>query len=67
MATPDLKVIGREEDAAHANGDENIRVSLLLLQPRRGGAELNRVRALVIEHRVAFKEAWHGHFGTEAR
>jgi hypothetical protein len=28
--------------------------------------ELNRIRALVIEHRVAFKEAWHGHFGTEA-
>jgi len=28
--------------------------------------ELNRIRALVIEHRVAFKEAWHGHFGGEA-
>ena len=28
--------------------------------------ELNRIRALVLEHRVAFKEAWHGHFGTEA-
>ena len=28
--------------------------------------ELNRIRALVIEHRTAFKGAWHGHFGTEA-
>lgn len=28
--------------------------------------ELNRMRALVIEHRVTFKEAWNGHFGTEA-
>ncbi len=28
--------------------------------------ELNRLRALVIEHRVTFKEAWIGHFGTEA-
>ena len=27
--------------------------------------ELNKVRALVIEHRMAFPEAWHGHFGTE--
>ena len=29
--------------------------------------ELNRMRALVIEHRITFKEAWDGHFGTEAR
>jgi len=29
--------------------------------------ELNRLRALVIEHRMAFKEAWHGHFGAEAQ
>ena len=28
--------------------------------------ELNRLRAMVIEHRIAFKEAWDGHFGTEA-
>lgn len=28
--------------------------------------ELNRIRALVIEHRVTFKEAWNGHFGFEA-
>jgi Domain of unknown function (DUF4160) len=28
--------------------------------------ELNCIRALVIEHRLAFKEAWNGHFGTEA-
>ncbi len=28
--------------------------------------ELNRMRALVIEHRVTFMEAWIGHFGTEA-
>ena len=26
--------------------------------------ELNRLRAMVIEHRSRFKEAWHGHFGT---
>ena len=25
--------------------------------------ELNRLRALVIEHRVAFTEAWNAHFG----
>jgi len=25
---------------------------------------LNRIRALVIEHRIAFKEAWNGHFGA---
>ncbi len=25
--------------------------------------ELNRLRLLVIEHRVAFMEAWHAHFG----
>ena len=29
--------------------------------------ELNRMRALVIEHRLAFKEAWNGHFGAETR
>ena len=28
--------------------------------------ELNRVPALPIEHRLTFKEAWDGHFGTEA-
>lgn len=28
--------------------------------------ELNRVRALVIAHRMAFLEAWHGHFSIEA-
>ena len=27
--------------------------------------ELNRIRALVIEHRAAFKEAWDAHFGAE--
>jgi hypothetical protein len=27
--------------------------------------ELSRIRALVIEHRMAFLEAWHGHFSTE--
>jgi Domain of unknown function (DUF4160) len=26
--------------------------------------ELNRVRALVIEHRAKFKEAWHAQFGA---
>ena len=26
--------------------------------------ELTRLRALVIEHRVTFKEAWHEHFGA---
>ena len=26
--------------------------------------ELNRIRALVIEHRIVFKEAWNGHFGA---
>jgi hypothetical protein len=92
-----LKRNGREEGAAHADGAERFRLSLLLLQPRRaepphihverdkGAAkfwldpvqlagsrgfrshELNRIRALVIEHRVALKEAWHGHFGPEAR
>jgi hypothetical protein len=29
--------------------------------------ELNGLRALVIEHRITFKEAWHGHFGAEAQ
>ena len=28
--------------------------------------ELNRIRAMVIEHRAEFMEAWHGHFGTGA-
>ena len=28
--------------------------------------ELNRIRILVIEHRLTCKEAWDGHFGTEA-
>ena len=28
--------------------------------------ELNRVRALVIEHRVTFLEAWNAHFGRQA-
>jgi hypothetical protein len=28
--------------------------------------ELNRVRALVIEHRVTFLEAWNAHFGHQA-
>jgi len=28
--------------------------------------ELNRLRAMVIEHRTAFREAWHEHFGTKA-
>ena len=27
--------------------------------------ELNGMRALVIAHRITFKEAWNGHFGTE--
>ncbi len=27
--------------------------------------ELNRVRLLVIEHRLAFKEAWDEHFGPK--
>jgi hypothetical protein len=27
--------------------------------------QLNRIRALVIEHRIAFLEAWHEHFRTE--
>jgi hypothetical protein len=27
--------------------------------------ELNRLRALVIQHRVRFEEAWHAHFGSE--
>ncbi len=26
--------------------------------------ELNRLRLLVIEHRVTFQEAWHAHFGN---
>ena len=26
--------------------------------------DLNRLRALVIEHRIRFQEAWHGHFGA---
>jgi hypothetical protein len=26
--------------------------------------ELNRIRAVVIEYRDAFREAWHGHFGA---
>ena len=26
--------------------------------------ELNRLRAMVIEHRAAFTEAWHAHFGA---
>jgi hypothetical protein len=29
--------------------------------------ELNRLRALVIEHRLAFMEAWNVHFGRQAR
>ena len=28
--------------------------------------ELTRLRALVIEHREKFEEAWHGHFGPSA-
>ena len=28
--------------------------------------ELNRVRALVIEHRLSFMEAWNAHFGRQA-
>ncbi|MFL9824237.1 DUF4160 domain-containing protein [Rhodoplanes sp. SY1] len=28
--------------------------------------ELNRVRLLVIQHRLSFLEAWHVHFGREA-
>jgi Domain of unknown function (DUF4160) len=28
--------------------------------------ELNRVRALVIEHRPSFMEAWNAHFGRQA-
>jgi hypothetical protein len=28
--------------------------------------ELNRIRAMVIEHRQTFKEAWNGHFGAQA-
>lgn len=28
--------------------------------------ELNRVRAMVIEHRTTFLEAWHAHFGNQA-
>jgi len=28
--------------------------------------ELNRIRLLVIQHRIAFKEAWDVHFGSEA-
>jgi hypothetical protein len=27
--------------------------------------ELNRVRALVIEHRQTFSEAWNAHFGRQ--
>jgi hypothetical protein len=29
--------------------------------------ELGRLRAIVIERRLAFKEAWDGHFGAETR
>jgi hypothetical protein len=28
--------------------------------------EMRRARILVIEHRLRFLEAWHGHFGIEA-
>ena len=28
--------------------------------------ELNRLRALVIEHRARFMEAWNGHFGRQS-
>ena len=28
--------------------------------------ELNRLRALVIEHRLSFVEAWNAHFGRQA-
>jgi hypothetical protein len=27
--------------------------------------EINRLRAMVIERRLEFKGAWHGHFGSE--
>jgi Domain of unknown function (DUF4160) len=27
--------------------------------------ELNRLRSLMIEHRLTFLEAWNGHFGSE--
>lgn len=28
--------------------------------------DLNRLRLLVTEHRVAFERAWHEHFGSQA-
>jgi hypothetical protein len=59
---------GREPPHIHVEHDENVAkywldpVELASSQGFRSH-ELTRVRALVMEHRNTFLEAWHGHFG----
>ena len=57
-----LKAIPRSADA---NGSSACGLSPVQLAESHGfrSHELNRLRAMVIEHRTTFLEAWHVHFG----
>jgi hypothetical protein len=60
---------GMEAPHVHVERDQTAKFWLdpVRLAGSRGfrPTELNRIRALVIEHRETFKEAWRGHFGAE--
>lgn len=58
---------GREPPHIHVERDENVAkywLDLAELASNHGfrSRELTQVRALVIENRATFLEAWHGHF-----
>jgi hypothetical protein len=60
-------------EPAHIHVEQGDRVAKFWLDPVRlaesrgfRAHELNRLRALVIEHRVSFVEAWNAHFGRQA-
>lgn len=52
------------------HGDKTAKFWLALAQLAENhgfrGHELTRLRAMVIEHRLTFLEAWHDHFGDQA-
>lgn len=60
-------------EPAHIHVEQSERVAKFWLQPvslaESNGFrahELNRLRAIVIEHRLRFLEAWDAHFGHQA-
>jgi hypothetical protein len=60
-------------EPVHIHVEQGDRVAKFWLNPVRVAEshgfrahELNRLRALVLEHRLSFVEAWNAHFGRQA-